>query len=134
MSLSSICQQRRPQDEFLRLFSISTINTLEDNFVTEGRRIGTFYRPLCGHSVSTRHSLTRGRGGKCSKMCNPYNANVGFCHSKSIFITIHVVWLSGRARCDTWAVSGELDNNRELRKCVDCEARVIPGQWNQNQN
>ena len=38
------------------------INSLEDNFVTEGRRIGTLYPPLDGHSVSTRLCSSPGGG------------------------------------------------------------------------
>lgn len=42
-----------------------------------------------------------GNAVKCANL----NANVEFCHLKSIFITINKGWLSDRARSDTCAVT-----------------------------
>ena len=47
------------------------------------------------------HPRAEGNAVKCANL----NANVEFCHLKSIFITINKGWLSDRARCDTCAVT-----------------------------
>ena len=64
------------------------INSLEDNFVTEGRRIGTLYPPLDGHSAQSAPGSAAHPGAGMQQMCKPQckcgvlSLKVHFHHNK----------------------------------------------------